>query len=152
MPAGQLSLYGAQQLLGMAFGQISTPPANFYLALTTSLATISMNGSEILEPPSGSNYSRLQIPNDTAHWTTSTNAPYVMNSIAMSWPLTPTVGASADWPRCPGWALADALTGGNLWAVGTLSVPISNPAGFCAYLGVNTLTLELSPFFSVQQS
>lgn len=152
MPAGQLTLYGAQQVLGMAFGQISTPPDNFYLALTTSLATLNMNGSEISEPPGASNYSRLKIPNSTLNWTTSANAPYVMNKVPMSWPLTPTLGATADWPRCPGWALCDALTGGNLWVVGTLSVPIANPAGFCVYLGVNALSLELSPFFSIQQS
>lgn len=151
MPAGQLSLYGAQQLLGMAFGQVATPPDNFYLALTTSLATISMNGSEITEPTVG-NYSRLKIPNDSGNWTTGPNQPYVLNKLPYSWPLTPTMGATADWPRCPGWALCDALTGGNVWAVGTLATPIANPAGFCAYLGINTLSIELSPFFSIQQN
>ena len=149
MAAGQLTLYGAQQVLGMAFGQINTPPANFYFALTTSLATPSMNGSEIAEPTVGG-YTRLAIANDTAHWTTSTNAPYVLNAQTMYWPAGSPPGATADWPTCPGWALCDALTGGNCWAVGSLAIPVSTPAGFCAYLGAGSLSLELSPFFQVQ--
>ena len=152
MAAGQLSLYGAQQVLGMAFGQISTPPANWYFALTTSLATPSMNGSEISEPPSASNYSRLQIPNDTVHWSTSANAPYVMNAQVQYWPSGSTIGATADWPPCPGWALCDALTAGNVWAIGTLAFPVATPAGFCAYLGVGALSLELSPFYQIQSN
>lgn len=152
MAAGQLSLYGAQQLLAIAFGQASSPPANYYLALCTTLPTPSMNGSEISEPPSGSNYSRLIIPNDTVRFATTANAPYVMTQQTLYWPTGTTIGATADWPVCPGWALCDALTGGNVWAVGTLAYPVAIPTGFCAYLGAGTLSIELSPFYNIASS
>lgn len=151
MAAGQLSLYGAQQILAGYFGRTNTPPENWFFALTTALATPSMNGSEISEPTVG-NYSRLIIPNDNLRWTSSANAPYVMNAQMMYFPISPVVGATADWPPCYGWALCDGLTGGNVWALGTLSTPVSTPEGFCASLGVGALSLELSPFYNVATS
>lgn len=152
MAVGQLSLYGAQQLLALAFGQTTIAPDNWYFALTTALATPDMDGSEISEPGSGLNYSRLKIPNDSVHWTTSPNMPYVMNAQTAWWPATGTVGATSDWPTCPGWALCDALTGGNVWAFGSLAVPVATPSGFCAYLAAGSLSLELSPFYSIASS
>jgi hypothetical protein len=157
MGSGQLSLYGANALLGMAFGQTVTPPANYYFAITTIIPAPDMDGSTIAayEPPrtSGSgDYSRLTIPNSTTFWNASANAPYVLNAQTGFWPSGTVVGASADWPICTGWALVDAQTGGNLWAVGTLANQVAIPNGFCAYLNPGALSIELSPFFSVKSN
>lgn len=154
MAAGQLTLYGARALLGVAFGQAFTPPLSWFFALCTTTPATNASGADIaaLEPSSvGTNYSRLEIPNSSTYWNNS-GATYISNNTDMSWPMTPVVGATSDWPVCRGWALLDALTGGNCWMVGTCAVQVATPAGYCAYLGQGTLFYELSPFFQVQSN
>jgi hypothetical protein len=150
MAAGQLTLYGAQALLGGFFGQTVTPPANYYFALTTTLTPPNFNGSEIVEPPASSGYYRMPIPNTNVYFSIAANQPYVMNNTSLIWPVAASViGATADWPVAIGWALADAQTAGNLYAVGTLATPVVVPNGYCASMQAGDFYIELSPFFQI---
>lgn len=157
MAAGQLTQYGAQQLLALAFGQGGAgAPATWYFGITTAIPNINATGADIgaLEPPSASNYSRLAITNNNTNFPTIADAPYILLNppAGLYWPSTPTLGATADWPICYGWGLCDSLTGGQCWAVGTLSTPVATPSGFCAYLAPGNLSIELSPFFQIATS
>lgn len=149
MAIGQLSLYGAAAMLGSTFGASVAIPSNFYLALLTAQANPSMNGSEIPEL-SGGGYGRQVIPNTSTYWSSTTVAmnTYVMNTKTHQWPTSPQVGATADWQTAVGWALCDAISGGNVWAVGALATQVVIPAGFCAVMTPGSLYFELSPFFS----
>jgi hypothetical protein len=106
-------------LRGTAFPAV---PANFYLALFTTMPTTS-GGTGAVEV-SGGSYARVALSPATGTWgapalqgdnvteqTTNTNA------IAFA-------TATANWGTVLGVGIYDALSGGNLWYYGTLSASI----------------------------
>jgi hypothetical protein len=102
------------RLLDALFGGVplSVPPT-WWLGL--SLAAIS--GQVVLEP-AGANYRRVAIPNNNSYWKAAAGTSPVVktNAAEVVFPL-----ASGVWGIPVEWFLADAETGGQLWAHGPLA-------------------------------
>jgi len=97
------------------FGGVSfTPPANYYIALSTT--SISSSGSNLSEP-SGAGYARVQIPNTKSYFTNAVNGTLV-NSGSIVYGLS-----SGSWGTIVDIALCDALTSGSVWYYTTLTTP-----------------------------
>lgn len=153
---GQLSIYGAQALLGALFGQTITPPANFFVALCTAPPSISMNGNEISEPDVSLGYVRATIPNAPGDgWWDVEQGWLAANTGVLTWPPVNSTypnGAPSDWPQTDYWALLDAPTGGNVYAIGQLTYPVQVSAGSVASCAIGALSIELGPFFRIATS
>jgi len=97
------------------FGGVSfTPPANYYIALSTT--SISSSGSNLSEP-SGAGYARVQIPNTKSYFTNAVNGALV-NSGSIVYG-----SSSGSWGTIVDIALCDALTSGSVWYYTTLTTP-----------------------------
>ena len=99
------------------FGGVSyTPPANYYLGMSST--SISVNGSNVTEPTSGS-YARVLIPNTKGYWTYSSSG-----CVVNSGPVT-FVQSSGSWATMVDIALFDSLTSGSVRYYTTLPSPIT---------------------------
>jgi len=118
------------------FGGISyTPPANLYLGLSTT--TISVNGSSVTEPTSGS-YARTLIPNTKGYLTYSSSG-CVVNSGPVVFPTS-----SGSWGTIVDIALFDALTSGSVRYYTTLSSPM--------VVGINTTITFSASSITISQT
>ena len=124
---GCLTDFGWAKLWDYAFrGAAFTAPTTFYACLTT--AATSKTTTSLTEP-SGSGYARVAATNDATRWSTigamnqTTTQEYgtATNVVALAFPT-----ASGSWGTVTGAALADASSGGNVWAV----APVTAPATF----------------------
>jgi hypothetical protein len=109
--------YAKNKNQDLNFGGISfTPPANFYLALSTT--SISSSGSNITEP-TGAGYARVLIPNTKSYFTYSTSG-CVTNSGSIAFATS-----SGSFGTIVDIALMDSLTTGSAWFYTTLPTPIN---------------------------
>lgn len=109
--------YAKQKILNYNFGATPsyTPPANYYLALSTT--SISSSGSNITEPV-GASYARVQIPNDKSHFTYASASSLLISS------QLDFVQSSGSWGTIVDCALMDGLSSGSAWFYTTLSSPL----------------------------
>lgn len=107
--------YAKNQSLDLQFGGSSyTPPANYYMGLSTT--TISSSGSNATEPV-GASYARVQIPNDKSHFTYASSGCLV-NSGSIAFPTS-----SGSWGTITNIFLSDASTSGSIWFYTVLGSP-----------------------------
>jgi hypothetical protein len=114
-----VSSYGSSYFLSLLFGRVTTPPANYYIALCQDIPDNNDDGADLSEPSITANYARVAVPNDTAHWVSS-GYDEVINAATIVWPI---VGADTDWGRLTAFALCDVATvgSGNVLIFGLLT-------------------------------
>lgn len=139
MPSS-ITFYGQDYFAGMVFGATHAQPANYWIALCTQVPPRSATGATLLEPPSSSGYSRLEVPNTTAWWGQPAGG-VVANINQIQWPVV----TNADWPTLYAYALCDAPTGGNVYIYGTLRVPRAAPVGHQVSFDVGLITFSVNP-------
>lgn len=96
--------YQLNQLLNYLIGSVAySPPATWYLGLSTSLIAIDGAYTE----PAGNGYDRVAITNDTTNWTTATLTNLIVsNKLAASFPVS-----TGSWGTIQSIFLADAASG-----------------------------------------
>jgi hypothetical protein len=99
------------KVLDCFFGGVAlTPPAILYVGLSL---TKSYKGGSISEPTSGS-YARVAVSNDLTHFPAA-SAGTKSNALAITFPAP-----SAAWGSILSVFLADAVSGGNVYAMADL--------------------------------
>lgn len=132
---GQKTAYLEAALLAQSFGQTPwTPPATWYVVLSTDPFDVNATGSGITEP--GSNYGRFAVANTAAEWTApSGSAPTVVSNIN-PWDFGQ---AAADWGSLHAAYLCDAAVGGNLCygtdINGSAGAPVTAGSSFSVPVG-----------------
>ncbi len=102
--AGSFTDYLENKVLDHVFGATTyTPPATLYMAATTSAPTDSAGGTE----PSGNNYSRLAVTNNTTNFPNASGGAK-SNGTVFTWAT-----ASGSWGNIIGVDIYDASSGGN---------------------------------------
>jgi hypothetical protein len=137
---GSFGDYLEAKVLDAVFGQTSLPAiATTYIALYTVIPTdVSASGTEV----TGGNYARVAFTNNTTNWpaSTGTNPSTKSNGVAVTF-NAPT----ANWGTVVGFAIYDAVSGGNElgWSALTTSKTINNgdPAASFA-IGALAITLD----------
>lgn len=135
----QTGAYVTTALLNVQRGiTFPTPPANFYLALYTTMPTKS-DGTGAVEV-SGGSYARQAIASATGSWSAPVlQADNVTELISTLATITfPT--ATSNWGTIAGVALYDASTGGNLWRYGQLSTAYIITSGATASFSAGALS------------
>lgn len=118
-----ISTYLANKLLDLVFSQAAfTPPATVYMALCTAGPTAASTGSTITEP-SGNNYSRLSITNNTTNFPNASGGSK-SNGAAFTF-ATP----SGSWGTITHYALCDASSAGNVLFFGALTASETPASG-----------------------
>lgn len=143
--AGQLTLWGAGELLRTFFGRSALPPTEFYLALIRQIPpTPYVSGLELDEPPLEAGYSRALIVNDATSWDASGGLLHVVsNALDVAWPP-----ALADWGRIGYWAICASQEGGYVYFVGKMEEEKSVLSGDTALVPADELVVELGPFYT----
>lgn len=126
---GSFTTYAANQIINALLQATAfTAPTTWYVGLSST--PISLAGTGLTEA-SGGGYARVAVTNASTSWTMdqwyqglsaslSFLAGTAFNTNAITFP-TPTAAWSSG-VSLPYWFLADAATGGNIWATGTIPV------------------------------
>jgi hypothetical protein len=133
--AGSFADYLEDRVLDHIFGATaSTAPVTLYCGLSTT--TITDAGGNITEP-SGNNYSRVAITNNSTNFPASSGGAKA-NGTAITFPT-----ASGSWGTCTHAFLSDASSGGNIyvWADLTVSKSITSGDTFSFPVGDFDITL-----------
>lgn len=102
-----ITYYASGSVMNNLFGSISfTPPANYYVGLSTS--TIGASGSDATEPTSGSYY-RVAVSNDKTKFSYLVSGSLV-NKTDIAFPES-----NASWGIITDVGFWDASSGGNMW-------------------------------------
>jgi len=126
----------SNQILGYNFGMTSyTPPANYYLALSTT-SNINPDGTGFTEITGGS-YTRVQIPNNTVSFSTPVNG-VVKNAVSFQF-----AESTASWGTILSFGIYDALTGGSLKIFGNLTYSRTVDTATVLVLEVNALEINI---------
>jgi hypothetical protein len=113
-----ITYYASGSVLNNMFGSVSfTPPANFYLGLSTS--TISASGSNATEPSGVIGYARVIIPNNKTYFSYSSSGS-LHNDTDLTFPIS-----GSAWGTITNVFLADTAGSGtgNIWFYQALSSP-----------------------------
>jgi hypothetical protein len=138
---GRLTIWGAGQLLTSYFSQTTTPPQEFYLALICTVApTPYLSGAE-LDEPTNSDYARVLIENDLAHWSNASQPQIIANVVPSQF-----ITATSDWGLISYWALTNAPVDGYNLIIGDLANPVIINTGDQARFEDGDLTVSLGPF------
>lgn len=144
--SGQLTVWGAGQLLTSYFTGTTAPPENFYLALILSIPPSPyMSGSE-LDEPTAVDYARIVIPNDSLNWANDAAPQEIYNVLDEQY-----VTAVNDWGLIGYWALTNAPVDGDNFIVGNLENPVLIEAGDQAVVPEGDLSVTLGPFFLAEE-
>lgn len=144
--AGQITLWGAGQLLNTFFSQTVEPPQSFYLALVLDVApTPFISGAE-LDEPTLAEYGRVEIPNDAVTWTNDGQIQVMMCEADLSF-----VTAIDDWGTIRYWAVCNAPVDGNIYFIGSFDDPEVISAGDTAVVSAGNLSVSVGPFFSEEE-
>lgn len=144
--ASAITAWGASFVLNAMFGQRDTPPAYYYVALLTTIPGTQVDGSTIAEPPTASNYARVQMMNDTFSWGGAVNG-VVASTAQVVFPV-----AALNWPTTVGYALCDSLVGGQVYLYGSFAVPRTVLANDQAQIGTGALSLSVTSLSSALSS
>jgi hypothetical protein len=128
-----------------------TGPANVYMALLT--AVPSNNAGTGLTECAGTNYARATVVSSLANWAgtqgltttvaSSGTSGQTSNNAAVTFPTPGATGTA--WGTINGWAVYDALTGGNMLMYGSLTVAKTIALGDAApSFPISAFTLTLS--------
>lgn len=123
MPQG-LTNYAEQKVLDYIFGaQAFAIPANLYFGLHVSAtAPDTENPAATIVEPTGGAYARSTIANTLANFPAATQNGANEGQKTNANPI-PFAQATANWGTAYYWFVADALTGGNVIAVGAITTP-----------------------------
>lgn len=144
--SGQLTVWGAGQLLTSYFVGSAEPVENFYLALILAIPPSPyMDGSE-LDEPQVDDYSRIAIPNDALNWVNDAQPQEIYNVLPAQF-----ITAVSDWGQIGYWALTNAPTDGFNFIVGNLENPVLIEAGDQAVISEGDLSISLGPFFLAEE-
>lgn len=131
---GKISDADANDLLDVMFGGIANPfPANYYLALSTTLPT--NTGTNVTEP-SGGAYARELFANDL---TTFPGAAARETAIDI---VIAFAEATADWGLITHFAIYDAITAGNFKGWGALGTPLNVVTGGVVTFAAGSLVIS----------
>lgn len=145
--AGQLTLWGAGELLRTFFGRSALPPTELYLALVRQTPpTPYVSGLELDEPPTDAGYSRAQVLNEAISWEGNGQLNVISNAIDIAW--SP---ALADWGRIGYWAICASQEGGYVYFVGKMEEEKTVLAGDTALIPADALVIELGPFYAAEE-
>lgn len=132
---GSFTNYLENILLNEVFGGASfTAPATVYFGVSTT--TITEAGGNITEP-SGNNYSRVSVTNNTTLFPTTSTATK-QNGVAINFPQ-----ASGNWGVVTDFFISDANSGGNIIAYGALTLPKTVETNDILSFAINALTITL---------
>jgi hypothetical protein len=138
---GRLTIWGAGQLLTTYFGQTTTSPQEFYLALIKTIApTPYLSGAE-LDEPENPDYARVLIENDLAHWSNASQPQIIINVVPSQF-----ITATSDWGQIGYWALTNAQVDGYNLIIGDLANPVIVNEGDQVQFEAGDLSVALGPF------
>jgi len=144
--SGQITVWGAGQLLTSYFTKVTVPPANFYLALIRLVPpTPYLSGSE-LDEPDNDDYARIEIANDTMNWANDSTPQEIYNLLPAQF-----ITATTDWGVLKYWALCNANVDGYNLIVGELENPVLISAGDQVVIAEGDLSVSLGPFFLTEE-
>lgn len=135
----QTSLYLRQYVLEQVLLGANHPsPAVLYLALFTTAPTAAGPGTEVL----GGAYARQSITwslDGTAAAITAKTVDNAVNAAILTFP-----NATVAWGRVTHWAVMDALSGGNLFYYGEVSLSRDIAVGNTQVVPVANLRIDMS--------
>ena len=131
-----ISTYGAE-LWTSALFDIANIPANYYIALVTSLPVATSDGTQLSEPLSTAGYGRHQISTDSASWQVNTSFS-VSNIDSITFPLP-----TADWGTISGFVICTAVTAGEIICWGRFNFPLYIPTGIPLIIPAGTISIGL---------
>jgi hypothetical protein len=130
---GSLSDYLENALLDHLFQGTFTPPANIYVALSTT--DPGEDGAGITEPAAVANYARVvTAPTD---WSNASNGS-VDNASNIAFPE-----ANSAWGNITHFGLFDANVSGNMIAHGALGAAVTVGANDTPYIAAGNITVSL---------
>lgn len=137
---GSFTNYLELKMLDLIWGKQSyTAPSTIYVGLSTT--TIADDGTNISEP-SGNNYSRAAVTNDLTQWPAATingsGQGQKQNGEAIEFPE-----ATGSWGTIVDFFFADAASGGNILAYGTLSTSKTIQDGDIPRFNAQSITITL---------
>jgi len=127
-------------ILGLLFGAVGSPysaPGTLYFGLATAVD----GAGTVTGEPSGNNYARKDITNDTALWNTPSSG-LVDNKVAITFNT-----ASGAWGTLDTFFIANHATntGAAIIAYGTLAVEKTISDGDTPSFGAGDLDIQLNP-------
>jgi hypothetical protein len=137
MSNGGTSQYEQQSRLNVLRGTAYIAPANWYLALFTTLPNAAGAGGV---ESADTAYARLQIPANTSNWTAASGGGPASASNVLAQTMFAANGDDAN--PVVGWGLYDALTSGHLVFWAPVSSPAALVAGNVPLFGVGALLLQ----------
>lgn len=140
--------YLDQKALGLIFGGITwSIPGTYYIGLSTATSiAAAQTGTNVPGeiPTTGTGYARAPLTNSGTYFTVPTqingsgNGYQVQNSQTVSY-----TAATSNWGTISTVFVADAVTGGNILAVATIT-PTPVNTNQTAQFAPNTLTFQLT--------
>lgn len=126
------SNYLENAIMNNVLGQVTMPSiANTHVALFTAGPDDSGGGTEA----SGTNYSRVNLANNTTSWPTAT-AGTKANGVVITFPT-----AGGSWGTITHWGIFSAASGGNLLFHGSLGTAKAVNTGDAPSFPIGTLTI-----------
>jgi hypothetical protein len=120
------------QIADREFGRVNTPPANYYIALLTTIPN--PNGTNAVEVSTiGTGYARQILPNNKTSLTSSNNGQ-VSNIAAINYPA-----ATANWGIVACVGIYDAPTGGNLLYISVQPTAKAYDSGDIAFFDIGDI-------------
>jgi hypothetical protein len=133
---GSFADYAENKVLDHIFGGTTFAVlTNLYFGLSTS--TITDAGGNITEP-SGNAYTRATVANNTTNFPNATGGSK-SNGAIISFPQ-----ATGSWGTVTDFFIADAITGGNIIAYGTLGTSKAVTSGDTLQFAIGALTITLA--------
>lgn len=130
------TIYLSNKLLDAVFGNTSfTPAGPLYVGLSST--NITDAGSGITEP-SGGNYSRVGVANNTNAWSTA-SAGVKTNGTAIGFPTS-----TAPWGGVSYFFISDASSGGNIYVKGSVSPAQTISTSQKLTFNINDLSISLT--------
>ena len=125
--------YQINMIADREFGRVTTPPANYFIALLTTIPN--PNGTNAMEVSAvGTGYARQILPNNKTALTNSNNGQ-VFNVSAINYPA-----ATANWGIVECVGIYDAPTGGNLLYISAQPTPKAYNTGDIAFFDIGDTT------------
>lgn len=145
--AGNITLWGASELLRTFFSRTAVAPDAFYLALITDVAPTPYLSGEELNEPLAPEYVRAMIPNDDLTWTNDGQMQVVSCEAEIQF-----VTAVESWGTVRYWALCNAEVEGGVYFVGEFESPEQVEMDDQVVIAAGNLTASLGPFFTTEES
>lgn len=133
---GSFADFLENEILDHVFGAAAySAPATLYVGLSTT--TITDAGGNITEP-SGNNYARLAVTNN------ATNFPAAAAGSKSNGTVLTFATPSGTWGTVVDFFVADAASGGNILAYGTLTASQTISSGNIVTFAIGALTFTLN--------